>query len=80
MLPKLLELTDEELQWGFYMVNQEALTNLGARYALHELFQISPPYMKTRHNLETITKSFNNYLSKAKEASKKTWDDGSKPQ
>ena len=48
---ELLELTEEELQWGIYTVTQEALTILGARYALHELCKIPPPYMKTRHNL-----------------------------
>ena len=57
-------LTEEELHLGFYTVTQKALTNLGARYALHELCHIPPPYMKTRHNLETITKSFNNDSSK----------------
>ena len=61
---KLSELTEEELHLGFYTVTQKALTDLGARYALHELCHIPPPYKKTRHNLETITKSFNNDSSK----------------
>ena len=61
---ELIGLTDDELSWGFYTVTQEALSNLGARYALLELCHIPPPYLRTRHNLETITKSFNDYLSK----------------
>ena len=33
---ELLELSEKELQWSFYTVTQETLTNLGARYALHD--------------------------------------------
>ena len=51
---ELLELSEGDIQWRFYTVTQEALTDLGTRYALHELCQIAPPYIGTRYNLETI--------------------------
>ena len=47
-----------------HSATQEALTDLGTRYALHELCQIAPPYMGTRYNLETIAKTVDKYLSR----------------
>ena len=34
---ELLELSEWDLHWRFYTVTQEALTDLGTRYALQEL-------------------------------------------
>ena len=45
-------------------MSQEALTDLGTRYALHELYQIAPPYTGNRYNLETIAKTIDNYMSR----------------
>ena len=45
-------------------MTQEALTELGTRYALQELCQIAPPYTGSRYNLETIVKTVDKYLSR----------------
>ena len=60
---ELLALSEGDLQWRFYTVNQRDLTELGTRYALQELCQIAPPFTRSRYNLETIVKSIDTYLS-----------------
>ena len=61
---ELLALSEGDLQWRFYTVNQRDLTELGTRYALQELCQIAPPFTRSRYNLETIVKSIDTYLSR----------------
>ena len=61
---ELLALSEGDLQWRFYTVNQRDQTELGTRYALKELCQIVPPFIGSRYNLETIVRSIDSYLSR----------------
>ena len=74
---ELLVLSEGDLQWRFFTVSQDSLTELGTRYALQELCQIPHPYSGSRYNLETIVRTIDTYLSR--EASRRDWEIGLGP-